>query len=173
MTRESSRLNHPSKPGVACEETKWFMETDGGLSSGEPMPHTSEPCGCRVSRLAGLHDGCSIHGRDPTIYHQVLRGHLTLPEAPQQSSHRHDILIASETEEEHDKDLRALIDYLHDKGHKLSYDKAQMSQPEVVGQKISQGKCEIRKTPEPQIVKELTGILGSMQLQQKLGGKLH
>ena len=35
-----------------------------------------------------------------------------------------DILIASETEEEHDKDLKALIDYLHVKGHKVSYEKA-------------------------------------------------
>ena len=56
-------------------------------------------------------------------------------------------------------DLRALIGYLHVKGRKLSYDKALMSQPEVIylGQKISQGKREIthnrtaaiRKTPEP------------------------
>ena len=50
--------------------------------------------------------------------------HLTLPEAPKMTSavitYLDDILIASETEEEHDKDLRALIDYLHVKGHKLS-----------------------------------------------------
>jgi hypothetical protein len=80
-----------------------------------------------------------------------------------------DILIASETEKEHDKDLRAMIDYLHVKGHKLSYDKAQMSQPEVIYlcQKISQGKREIthnhtaaiRKTPEPRTVKELRAFL--------------
>ena len=43
-----------------------------------------------------------------------------------------DILIASETEEEHDKYLRAMIDYFQVKGHKLSYDKAHMSQPEVI-----------------------------------------
>ena len=94
----------------------------------------------------------------PTIYHQALQQHLTLPEAPKMTSavitNLDNILIDVETEEEHDKDLRTLIDYLHLKGHKLSYDKAQMSQPEVIylGEKISQGKREIthdRKTPEP------------------------
>ncbi|CAL8370031.1 unnamed protein product [Gadus morhua 'NCC'] len=57
---------------------------------------------------------------------EALRRHLTLPEAPKMTSavitYLNDILIASETEEEHDKDLRAMIDYLHVKGHKMSYD---------------------------------------------------
>ena len=132
--------------------------------------------------LAFTYDGCQYTwarlaqglASAPTIYHQALRRHLTLPEAPKMTSsvitYLDDILIASETEEEHDKDLRAMIDYLHVKGHKLSYDKAQMSQPEVIyiGQKISQGKREIthdrtaaiRKTPEPRTVKELRAFLG-------------
>ncbi|XP_076118486.1 retrovirus-related Pol polyprotein from transposon 412 [Alosa pseudoharengus] len=132
--------------------------------------------------LAFSFDGSQYHWKRlpqglscaPTIYHQALRRHLTLPEAPKLTSevitYLDDILIASETEEEHDRDVLALLDYLHDKGHKISYEKAQMSQTEVVflGQKISPGKREItqdrtaaiRRTPDPKTVKELRSFLG-------------
>ena len=45
-------------------------------------------------------------------------------------------------------DIRALIGYRHVKGRKLSYDKALMSQPEVIylGRKISQANEKSRTT---------------------------
>ncbi|KAL2103890.1 hypothetical protein ACEWY4_000758 [Coilia grayii] len=115
----------------------------------------------------GLHNSA-------TLYNQALRRHLSLPEMPKITSevitYMDDILCASVTEQEHDRDVKALIDYLHSKGHKVSYEKAQMSLPAVVylGQKISEGKREItidrttaiRKTPEPSTIKQLRSFLG-------------
>ncbi|KAL2102074.1 hypothetical protein ACEWY4_003835 [Coilia grayii] len=63
----------------------------------------------------GLHNSA-------TLYNQALRRHLSLPEMPKITSevitYMDDILCASVTEQEHDRDVKALIDYLHSKGHK-------------------------------------------------------
>ncbi|XP_067892312.1 retrovirus-related Pol polyprotein from transposon opus isoform X2 [Heterodontus francisci] len=81
-----------------------------------------------------------------------------------------DILLASETEEQHEQDLRTLLDHLHQEGHKASIDKAQITQGEVVylGQKISKGKREltqdrtaaIRAAKQPTTIQELRSFLG-------------
>lgn len=115
----------------------------------------------------GLHNS-------PTVYHQALRTHLTSPDRPLVTSeilqYVDDVLIASETEKEHEKDVRNLLDYLSSKGHKASLDKAQIMQKEVIylGQKISKGERTItedrtkaiKETPEPSTVQELRKFLG-------------
>lgn len=110
----------------------------------------------------------------PTVYHQALRIHLTSSDKAQVISeiiqYVDDVLIASETAQEHEKDVRALLDYLCSKGHKASLEKAQIMQKEVIylGQKISKGKRTItqdrtkaiRETPDPTTVQELRKFLG-------------
>lgn len=110
----------------------------------------------------------------PTVYHQALRTHLTSPEMPNVTSeviqYVDDVLITSETAQEHEKDVRALLDHLSSKGHKASLEKAQIMQKQVIylGQKISKGERTItqdrtkaiKETPEPTTVQELRKFLG-------------
>lgn len=85
----------------------------------------------------GLHNS-------PSVYHQALRRHLQ--EMPSVTStliqYVDDVLLATCNEEQHEKDLKILLDHLHKSGHKASFSKAQVMQEQVIylGQKISQGK---------------------------------
>lgn len=110
----------------------------------------------------------------PTIYHQALRRHLADPECPKLEStiiqYVDDVLIASPTEEIHDTELRFLLDYLCEKGHKAGLSKAQLSTPSVqyLGQWVSQGERAIlpdrvkavKVIPPPTSVKQIRSFLG-------------
>lgn len=75
-----------------------------------------------------------------------------------------DVLIASTTEEEHDRDVSALLDYFHKRGHKASLEKAQIAQQEVIHfgrREITQERTAvIRSAQVPKTVKELRSFLG-------------
>ena len=100
----------------------------------------------------------------PSIYHQALRRPLQV--LPQMLSvviqYVDDILLASEVEERHAKDLKSLLDHLHAKGHNASPKKAQLMQSQVIylGELVSQGKREMTqsRTVAIQAAKELTTI---------------
>ncbi len=67
----------------------------------------------------------------PTIYHQAVRRDLCDPECPVKQStmiqYVDDILITSTDHEVHQTELASLLDYLHKKGHKCSFHKAQIA----------------------------------------------
>ncbi|KAG9281519.1 hypothetical protein AMEX_G33 [Astyanax mexicanus] len=81
----------------------------------------------------------------PSIYHQALRNHLSQADHILQSSvivqYVDDVLLSSESEETHDRDVKALLDFLASKGHKASRDKAQLccTGVQYLGQWVSQG----------------------------------
>lgn len=62
-----------------------------------------------------------------------------------------DILLASEDEMTHVRDLQTLLDHLHAKGHKASPDKAQIMQPQVthLGQLVSLRPFKLQRNPLP------------------------
>ncbi len=78
----------------------------------------------------------------PTLYHQAVRRDLCDPECPVKQStmiqYVDDILIASTDHEVHQTELASLLDYLHKKGHKCSFHKAQIAKKQVtfLGQTI-------------------------------------
>ncbi len=85
----------------------------------------------------------------PTIYHQAVRRDLCDPECPVKQStmiqYVDDILIASTDHEVHQTELASLLDYLHKKGHKCSFHKAQVAKKQVtfLGQTIGAGNRSI------------------------------
>ncbi len=85
----------------------------------------------------------------PTIYHQAVRRDLCDPECPVKQTtmiqYVDDILIASTDHEVHQTELASLLDYLHKKGHKCSFHKAQIAKKQVtfLGQTIGAGNRSI------------------------------
>ncbi len=110
----------------------------------------------------------------PTIYHQAVRRDLCDPECPVKQStmiqYVDDILIASTEHEVHQTELASLLDYLHKKGHKCSFHKAQVAKKQVtfLGQTIGAGNrsitqdraASVKAIPLPNTIKTLRSFLG-------------
>ncbi len=110
----------------------------------------------------------------PTIYHQAVRRDLCDPECPVKQStmiqYVDDILIASTDHEVHQTELASLLDYLHKKGHKCSFHKAQVAKKQVtfLGQTIGAGNrsitqdraASVKAIPPPNTIKTLRSFLG-------------
>ncbi len=81
-----------------------------------------------------------------------------------------DILIASTDHEVHQTELASLLDYLHKKGHKCSFHKAQIAKKQVtfLGQTIGAGNksitqdrvASVKAIPPPTTIKTLRSFLG-------------
>ncbi len=111
----------------------------------------------------------------PTIYHQAVRRDLCDPECPVKQStmiqYVDDILIASTDHEVHQTELASLLDYLHKKGHKCSFHKAQVAKKQVtfLGQTIGAGNrsitqdraASVKAIPPPNNIKTLRSFLGT------------
>ncbi len=111
----------------------------------------------------------------PTIYHQAVRRDLCDPECPVKQStmiqYVDDILIASTDHEVHQTELASLLDYLHKKGHKCSFHKAQVAKKQVtfLGQTIGAGNrsitqdraASVKAIPPPNTIKTLRSFLGT------------
>ncbi len=111
----------------------------------------------------------------PTIYHQAVRRDLCDPECPVKQStmiqYVDDILIASTDHEVHQTELASLLDYLHKKGHKCSFHKAQIAKKQVtfLGQTIGAGNrsitqdraASVKAIPPPTTIKTLRSFLGT------------
>ncbi len=111
----------------------------------------------------------------PTIYHQAVRRDLCDPECPVKQStmiqNVDDILIASTDHEVHQTELASLLDYLHKKGHKCSFHKAQIAKKQVtfLGQTIGAGNrsitqdraASVKAIPPPTTIKTLRSFLGT------------
>ncbi len=111
----------------------------------------------------------------PTIYHQAVRRDLCDPECPVKQStmiqYVDDILIASTDHEVHRTELASLLDYLHKKGHKCSFHKAQIAKKQVtfLGQTIGAGNrsitqdraASVKAIPPPTTIKTLRSFLGT------------
>ncbi len=111
----------------------------------------------------------------PTIYHQAVRRDLCDPECPVKQStmiqYVDDILIASTDHEVHQTELASLLDYLHKKGHKCSFHKAQVAKKQVtfLGQTIGAGNrsitqdraASVKAIPPPNTIKKLRSFLGT------------
>lgn len=111
----------------------------------------------------------------PTIYHQAVRRDLCDPECPVKKStmiqYVDDILIASTDHEVHKTELASLLDYLHKKGHKCSFHKAQIAKNQVtfLGQTIGTGNrsitqdraASVKIIPPPTTIKALRSFLGT------------
>ncbi len=109
----------------------------------------------------------------PTIYHQAVRRDLCDPECPVKQStmiqYVDDILIASTDHEVHQTELASLLDYLHKKGHKCSFHKAQIAKKQVtfLGQIIGAGNrsitqdraASVKAIPPPTTIKTLRSFL--------------
>ncbi len=105
----------------------------------------------------------------PTIYHQAVRRDLCDPECPVKQStmiqYVDDILIASTDHEVHQTELASLLHYLHKKGHKCSFHKAQIDKKQVtfLGQTIGAGNrsitqdraASVKAIPPPTTIKTL------------------
>ncbi len=82
-----------------------------------------------------------------------------------------DILIASTDHEVHQTELASLLDYLHKKGHKCSFHKAQIAKKQVtfLGQTIGAGNrsitqdraASVKAIPPPTTIKTLRSFLGT------------
>ncbi len=82
-----------------------------------------------------------------------------------------DILIASTDHEVHQTELASLLDYLHKKGHKCSFHKAQIAKKQVtfLGQTIGAGNrsitqdraASVKAIPPPNTIKTLRSFLGT------------
>ncbi len=82
-----------------------------------------------------------------------------------------DILIASTDHEVHQTELASLLDYLHKKGHKCSFHKAQVAKKQVtfLGQTIGAGNrsitqdraASVKAIPPPNTIKTLRSFLGT------------
>ncbi len=111
----------------------------------------------------------------PTLYHQAVRRDLCDPECPVKQStmiqYVDDILIASTDHEVHQTELASLLDYLHKKGHKCSFHKAQIAKKQVtfLGQTIGAGNrsitqdraASVKAIPPPTTIKTLRSFLGT------------
>ncbi len=111
----------------------------------------------------------------PTIYHQAVRRDLCDPECPVKQStmiqYVDDILITSTDHEVHQTELASLLDYLHKKGHKCSFHKAQIAKKQVtfLGQTIGAGNrsitqdraASVKAIPPPTTIKTLRSFLGT------------
>ncbi len=111
----------------------------------------------------------------PTLYHQAVRRDLCDPECPVKQStmiqYVDDILIASTDHEVHQTELASLLDYLHKKGHKCSFHKAQIAKKQVtfLGQTIGAGNrsitqdraASVKAIPPPTTIKTLHSFLGT------------